>query len=135
PIRTYLHQGMQRWVGRLLCRPGMEELLDAPQNRTPRSEQMSDIWDGPVLVSFEGHDSRKFMDAPKGEARLIFSLAVDGFNPYQSKESKANVTCTAIYMVCLNLPPDIRYLPENVYLVGIIPGPTKPSLSQINHFL
>ncbi|KAI0323532.1 hypothetical protein GY45DRAFT_1264415 [Cubamyces sp. BRFM 1775] len=38
-------------------------------------------------------------------------------------------------MVCLNLPAHLRYLPENVYLAGVIPGPTKPSTDQINHFL
>ncbi|KAI0323541.1 hypothetical protein GY45DRAFT_1264393 [Cubamyces sp. BRFM 1775] len=38
-------------------------------------------------------------------------------------------------MVCLNLPEHLRYLPENIYLVGVIPGPTKPSTDQINHFL
>ncbi|EIW84798.1 hypothetical protein CONPUDRAFT_48474 [Coniophora puteana RWD-64-598 SS2] len=38
-------------------------------------------------------------------------------------------------MVCLNLPPHLRYKLENVYLVGIMPGPHEPSLDQINHFL
>ncbi|KAI0323474.1 hypothetical protein GY45DRAFT_1264508 [Cubamyces sp. BRFM 1775] len=38
-------------------------------------------------------------------------------------------------MVCLNLPEHLRYLPENIYLVGVVPGPTKPSTDQINHFL
>ncbi len=35
----------------------------------------------------------------------------------------------------LNLPPSIRHLPENLYLAGIIPGPNKPSLTEINHYL
>ncbi|KAI9067682.1 hypothetical protein FKP32DRAFT_1609294 [Trametes sanguinea] len=30
-------------------------------------------------------------------------------------------------MVCLNLPPHLLYLPENIYLAGVIPGPSKPS--------
>ncbi|KZS89705.1 hypothetical protein SISNIDRAFT_416779 [Sistotremastrum niveocremeum HHB9708] len=38
-------------------------------------------------------------------------------------------------MVCLNLPLDLRHRPENVYLAGIIPGPSKPSLQQINNLL
>ncbi|KZV96469.1 hypothetical protein EXIGLDRAFT_595926, partial [Exidia glandulosa HHB12029] len=28
-----------------------------------------------------------------------------------------------ISLVCLNLPPEIRYAPENIFLVGVIPGP------------
>ncbi|OSD00157.1 hypothetical protein PYCCODRAFT_1371822 [Trametes coccinea BRFM310] len=38
-------------------------------------------------------------------------------------------------MVCLNLPPHLRYLPENIYVAGVIPGPSKPSTVQINHFI
>ncbi|KIO11733.1 hypothetical protein M404DRAFT_61638, partial [Pisolithus tinctorius Marx 270] len=38
-------------------------------------------------------------------------------------------------MACLNLPADIRYNTENMYLCGAIPGPKKPSLEQINNFL
>ncbi|KAF8833613.1 hypothetical protein BDN67DRAFT_992811 [Paxillus ammoniavirescens] len=37
-------------------------------------------------------------------------------------------------MALLNLPPSLRYRAENLYLVGIIPGPRKPSLDEINHF-
>ncbi len=41
----------------------------------------------------------------------------------------------AIYMACLNLPMDICYQSENIYLVGIISSPKELSLKQINHFL
>jgi len=42
---------------------------------------------------------------------------------------------TGIYMACLNLPLDIQYGADKMYLVGVIPGPKKPSLKQINNFL
>ncbi|RDX40505.1 hypothetical protein OH76DRAFT_1322602, partial [Lentinus brumalis] len=38
-------------------------------------------------------------------------------------------------MVCMNLPVDIRYRMENIYLVALIPGPHEPQLDRINHFL
>ncbi|KIJ39804.1 hypothetical protein M422DRAFT_84157, partial [Sphaerobolus stellatus SS14] len=38
-------------------------------------------------------------------------------------------------MVCLNLPPELRYKLENMLLVAIVPGPKAPSLTQLNHFL
>lgn len=66
-------------------------------------------------------------------ARLVFAFALDGFNPYHSKPAGPSNTSTGIYMVLLNFPPHLQYLPENLYLVGVIPG--KPSLNQINHFL
>ncbi|KAI9463750.1 hypothetical protein HD554DRAFT_2206411 [Boletus coccyginus] len=38
-------------------------------------------------------------------------------------------------MAYLNLPLDIRYRPENMYLAGIIPGPKQPSLEHPNHYI
>ena len=38
-------------------------------------------------------------------------------------------------MACLNLPLEIRYKPENIYLAGIIPGPKQPSLENLNHYI
>jgi hypothetical protein len=37
-------------------------------------------------------------------------------------------------MVCMALPPHLWYRVENMYLVGIMPGPNKPSLDQINGY-
>ena len=50
-------------------------------------------------------------------------------------EAKQSVSCTAIYMIILNFPPHLRFLFHNMYLAGVIPGPGKPSLNQINHAL
>jgi hypothetical protein len=60
---------------------------------------------------------------------------MDGFNPFIMKEAGKKVSVCAIYMVLLNLPVDVRYRVENMFLVGIIPGPREPSLEQINHVL
>ncbi|KAG2064014.1 hypothetical protein BDR04DRAFT_1036466 [Suillus decipiens] len=38
-------------------------------------------------------------------------------------------------MACLNLPLDIRYKLENMYLAGIIPGLKQPSLENLNHYI
>ena len=38
-------------------------------------------------------------------------------------------------MACLNLDIEIRYKPENMYLAGVIPGPTEPHLEELNHYL
>ncbi|THV04660.1 hypothetical protein K435DRAFT_571525, partial [Dendrothele bispora CBS 962.96] len=40
-----------------------------------------------------------------------------------------------ILLCCMNLPPDIRYLPENVFVVGITPGPSLPDVITISHIL
>lgn len=38
-------------------------------------------------------------------------------------------------MVCLNLPPDVRYDLQNVYITAMIPGPKEPALDGINEFI
>ncbi len=60
---------------------------------------------------------------------------MDGFNPLRSKEAGKKYLIGAIYMVCLNLPPSLRYQMENVFLAGIIPGPHEPFKEQINYIL
>ncbi|KAF9536438.1 hypothetical protein CPC08DRAFT_610246, partial [Agrocybe pediades] len=40
-----------------------------------------------------------------------------------------------ITLVILNLPEDLRYKPEFMFPVSIIPGPKEPPLEQLNHYL
>lgn len=134
PRRKYVHQSLKDWVGRMLMRPGVEELLREPCAREETS-LMEDIWDAPVLRSFRDEDGKSFFRDRGEEIRLAFSLNADGFHPLHMLEAKQTLTCTAIYMVVLNLPPHHRYLFRNMYLAGVIPGPGKPSLDQINHVL
>ena len=70
-----------------------------------------------------------------GKGRLLFSVNVDFFNIEGNHQRNATTSCGIISCACLNLPPDIRYKPENMYLAGIIPGPLEPSGDQLNHFL
>ena len=134
PTREFLYQDLKEWVGRLYCRPGFEELLD----RKPQHNEdgiVDDIWDAPIVRDLLGDDGMPFFGQEGSEGRLLFSFNLDGFNPYGNKTAGKKVTCCGMYMVCLNLPPDIRYNVENMFLVGIIPGPHSPSTHQINHVL
>src|SRR5437868_525269 len=40
-----------------------------------------------------------------------------------------------IYAVICNLPRDIRFKPENIFILGILPGPNEVGLHKINHYL
>ncbi|KAF8230130.1 hypothetical protein L208DRAFT_1205313, partial [Tricholoma matsutake] len=46
----------------------------------------------------------------------------------------ARTSCGIISCACLNLPLDIQYKPENMYL-SIIPGPCGPKLTELNHYI
>lgn len=57
-------------------------------------------------------------------------MNVDWFEPFE----RGIYSVGAIYLSVQNLPREERYKPENIILVGIIPGPKEPKLT-INSFL
>jgi len=38
-------------------------------------------------------------------------------------------------MVCLNLPPELLFKAENMFVAGIIPAPSQPSSTELNHYV
>jgi hypothetical protein len=127
----YVAQNLKEWVGRLLAQESVEKHLKVPVQLPERPKGMRDFWDGAAIRSFLAPDKTPFLQCPDEELRLVFSLSMDGFSPF-GKTNKA-VTVTAIYMACMNLPIDMRYQLQNIFLAGVVPGPHKPSLQQINH--
>ena len=121
----------------MLSRPDVERAIDrvAEDARTHFHEELHDWWHGNLAKGFTDCDGISIIGGPPDELRLVWSMGVDGFNPFFVKAAKKSRTSTGIYLVLLNLPPDMRYKDENICLVGVIPGPGKPSLEQINHFL
>jgi hypothetical protein len=140
PVRKYIHQGLKAWLGRLLSRPGIEAILDKHprsllKRRRDGGSDVDDIWQGEVFQNLKDSSGDEFFPGPPGELRLAFSLSVDGFSPFQNKTAKQSASSTGIWMVLLNLPWHLRYLPQNIYLAGVIPGPSKPSNDDINHYI
>ncbi|KAJ7898766.1 hypothetical protein B0H13DRAFT_1514677, partial [Mycena leptocephala] len=63
PRLTYVHQLLKHWLGRLLSRPGIEDILDdypKTASRLGKEGGMSDIWSSPGIVALEGPDGRPF---------------------------------------------------------------------------
>jgi hypothetical protein len=134
PRRKYVHQSLKEWMGRLIAQPGVEDILDRPLER-PHTDRLNDIWDSPVFRNFHDDDKSPFFAKHGDEARFAFSLGADSFHPLHNLEAKQLMSATAIFLVLLNFPEDQRYKSKNMYLAGVIPGPGKPSLEQINHVL
>ncbi|PPQ71535.1 hypothetical protein CVT26_010395 [Gymnopilus dilepis] len=137
PIRKYLHQDLKSWVGRLLCRPGVETLLDNPSPDLPHSAHpvVDDIWLTRLFRELKDSTGGHFFPPPSTEGRLIFGLSVDSFNPFYNKTAKQSSSSTGMWLVLLNLPPHLRYLEENLFLAGVIPGHEKPSKEDLYPYL
>ena len=135
PRRKYLHQVLKHWVGRLLSRRGIEDHLDVAQNPLPDDGDapIHDIWLSEVFQTLRDSAGDPFLLPPAGETRLVFSLSVDGFNPYFNKVAGVIASTTGMWLVVLNLPPHLRHLPQNVCFLGAIPD--KPAMEQINHYI
>jgi hypothetical protein len=88
---------------------------------------MRDIRDSPAWHSL-GPFTRTYRN-------LTFSFYIDWFNPLTNKIAGKKVSCDAIMMFCLNLPPELRHLPENTFFVGLTPPPHEPSITTITALL
>lgn len=144
PIRSFHCQSVTSWVGKLLARPGMEEKMEEYVDDAVSLKErkvFGDIWHTTFLRTFEWAfgtqrgDKPGFASTQRGDLRLLFSLAIDWFTAHGGKQAGKKWSIGAIYLVCHNLPLDIRFRPENVCLIGIIPGRTKPLGYAINWFL
>ena len=80
---------------------------------------MCDVYDGRIWQEFQHIDGKPFLSAP---FNFALSLGCDWFQPFKHLTDSIG----AIYMVVLNLPREERHKPENIILVGIIPGSHEP---------
>jgi len=110
--------------------------MDSARKKTSidSANGISDITEADFLRNFLGPDGEKLFKDGGREGHYAFSLCVDFFNPLSTKQAGKKVSIGIISLACLNLPPCERYKPENMFLVGIIPGPKQPPLNLLNHY-
>lgn len=120
PVKVYPYRSLVSSLTDLLTRPDILQLCNQWALRTStNSHAMIDIYDGQVWKDNLVINHRPFLSQPNN---LALSLNVDWFQPFQRTSYSVGV----VYIVILNLPREMRYLPRNVIIVGIIPGPREP---------
>lgn len=127
PFKVYCYNSIIENLKQFLQRPGFEAKCELWRSRDIPEGYLADIFDGRVWTEWQYVNGKPFLAAPRNYA---FMLNVDWFQPF--KHSLYSVG--ALYMVLMNLPRSERFKPENVFLVGIIPGPHEPKLN-INTYL
>ena len=135
PKRPFVMQDFDDFVARLLSRPGIEAAIRRSAERVGDAIT-DDIVTAGGLKRIKGPDGVPFLSGgQQHELRLMWCLSVDFFNPYHNKIAGKVASVGSVVLSCLLLPPDMRHKPENLCLVGIIPGPHEPSGEEIDHFL
>jgi hypothetical protein len=86
---------------------------------------MEDIWDSPAWESLG--------DFCVTQGNLTFSYYMDWFNPFMNKIGGKHVSSGVIMMFCLNLPPELRHKPENVFVAGMTPPGKEPTVVTITN--
>ncbi|KAK7008220.1 hypothetical protein R3P38DRAFT_3365308 [Favolaschia claudopus] len=129
PKMVYNTQKFSSWLEFFLSQQHIEDHLDATFQKarpTPGAD-MHDLHDTPAWADLLEFRTSKY--------HLVFGVYMDWFNPYGNKVAGKIVSCGAIVFVCLNLPLEIRYLPENLYIAGLTPSPSKPEATLLNHLM
>ena len=117
-----LYPGLLRQLPEILERQTIYEQLHHPLSWKRMPGLLRDIFDGAkwqhwITQVVPGTIRRWF--GSRDEIDLAFGFNCDGFSPSKN----TNYKVTALYIVLVNLPRAIRFLPENVILVALIPGP------------
>jgi hypothetical protein len=139
PIKPFVYHHFSDYLAGLLSQHEsvMDKACDDCMNslQDPPPTLVNGFFDAQFIRDFRGPKSDKlFIERPGSEGRYLFTLNLNFFNAEGRRVSGAITSCGLLSMACLNLPLEIRYLPENMYLT-VIPGPSEPHLVEINHYL
>jgi hypothetical protein len=143
PIKTYEYYSFHDYLATLLSRHDLEEVMDEACDNLMASinlgegapSSISDVFDAQFIRNFHGPDGNRFVQRPSKEGRYLFVLNVDFFAAERQTIRGPSASCGLISAACLNLPLFCRYLPENMYIAGIVPGPNEPKDVQLNHYM
>jgi len=144
PFKPFVVYDFHDYLASLLAQKDLEDVMDKScdeliasiQKAEPPPDYVSDIFQGEFIRTFEGPTAgRLFVDRPGKEGRYLFAFNVDFFNSEGMTIRGASTSSGIIAAACLNLPLEIRYKPENMYLAGVIPGPKEPRLTELNHYM
>ncbi|XP_070548680.1 uncharacterized protein [Ptychodera flava] len=124
PKKVYCYRKLITSLKTFVTRPGFVDACNKWKTRNSQDNYMGDIYDGQVWKDFEsqGYFKSKF--------NLCLTLNIDWFQPYEHTPHSVG----ALYLVINNLPRQERFMPENLILVGLLPGPNEPP-KNINSYL
>jgi len=138
PIRPFGYHHLNDHVAAMLSQPGVESAVEDSWKFRKLTKETRDIVDTERLRNFPWSKESCPGDADSShgpELRLVWALSVDWFNPFHNKIAGKSASVGHISFTCLNLPGHLRNEDDNIFLVGIIPGPREPKGADINELI
>lgn len=129
PHKVYCYKSIIATLKEFVKRGGFTESCELWRNREIRSvhQIMCDVFEGRVWRDSQTYSGSPFLSAPRNYA---FVLNVDWMQPFDHTQYSIGV----LYLALMNLPRSERFKRQNIFLVGVIPGPNEPKLN-INSYL
>jgi hypothetical protein len=140
PIKPFVTVLFADYLARSLADPEVEQLSkqacdDAMANIQNPPNESTNIFNADFMKTFGGPIAGKLFVNQGAKVRLAFAMHVDFFSPNGNRKHGNHDLIGIISLANLNLPETIRYLPEHIFLLGVIPGPCEPSLEDLNHYI
>ena len=141
PIKPFVFHDFNDYLAGLLSQSDLEGVVDQlcdtlmEQLEKPPAAHVRDIWQAEFLWEMKGPDGKTLFVDRGTEGQYLFSMNVDFLNIEGMRIWGTKTSVGLISMVCLNLPAEIQYKSENMYVGGIIPGPNQPSLTELNLYI
>ena len=120
PYKTYCYQSIVDSFEQLLNRPNFIQTCEQWRSRINYDVNvMQDVYDGEIWKRYEFDDNgAPFLSAPYN---YLLMLNCDWFQPYKHTQFSVGV----LYFAIQNLPRELRFIRENIIIVGIMPGPSE----------
>ena len=139
PSLIYPMPSIKEQLLQMYQRSDFERNLKLWANRNVGEGILCDIYDGKIWKKFSNDgiimdnasDEQKFFNKDHADDHLGIMINVDWFQPFERTVYSSGV----IYGAICNLPRELRFKPENILILGLMPGPSEPSLHKINHYL
>ncbi|KAG8737673.1 hypothetical protein FRC10_007954 [Ceratobasidium sp. 414] len=136
PVLLFAYHSLIKQLEKLLSRPDIIDAIcrhKAHVQRPGRNPDIKeDIQHGRVWLELRGLDEQPFFTPEGDEIGLILTL--DWFNSTTMVGARGRST-GVLAIAIANLPSELRWNPENLILVGTLPGPAETGTEQMCNYL
>ena len=130
PLLSYPIINIKNQLQLLYSQRGFEASCRKWVNRKINNNYLADIYEGNIWKTFKDQDTN-FFTAEHADTHLGLMINLDWFSPFQNSIYSTG----AIYAVICNLPRELRFKPQNIITLALLPGPKEVKLHHINHYL